>query len=83
MYTLVGRFTVDPKTGDYVGIIAKHEGKTITVLTLGAEDSETAILMWLRGTIAAMREQGRTDVQLPDKYDRKKERAAVQHAMQH
>jgi hypothetical protein len=68
-FVLVGSF----KRGDdglYYGAVAKQEGKTMTVLTVGVEPNEFLILEWIRDTIKIMRSSGQDDVQAPDMVDR-------------
>jgi hypothetical protein len=61
-----------PSRGEYIGTVCKQEGKNLTVLTVGAEQSEWDILDWIKNTIDLMRAEGREDVQAPDMYDRAK-----------
>ena len=55
---------------EFVGTVSKVEGKTMTVLNVGIEDTPEAIYKWLKDTIAMKRDLNREDVQAPDKYDR-------------
>ena len=70
---LIGSFDTRRGTDgliEYVGAVAKQEGATLTVLTVGVEDTREAILQWIKDTIAMIRDLGREDVQALDKYDR-------------
>lgn len=55
---------------EYVGSVAKVEGRTMTFLNLGVEDTKEAALQWVKDTIQMKRDLNREDVQAPDKYDR-------------
>jgi len=69
---LVGHYRYVEERGEYVGAVASQDAatKTMTVLTIGAEASEMAILDWIKRTIEMMRAAGQTNVQAPDMYDR-------------
>lgn len=67
---LVGHYKFVPERSEFIGAVASQEGKVMTVLSIGCEDSEFAILNWIKETIRLMREAGRLDVQAPDMYDR-------------
>ena len=69
-YFLVGSYKHAPARGEFIGCVVKQQGKELTVLTVGCEGTEHAILEWIKETIKLMREAGRTDVQAPDMYDR-------------
>lgn len=71
-YFLVGSYRFVPERQEYIAVIAKQEGTTMTVVSIGCENSEADVLEWLRETIKLMRESGRLDVQAPDMYDRAK-----------
>ena len=55
---------------EYVGSVAKVEGRAMTFLNLGVEDTKEAALQWVKDTIQMKRDLNREDVQAPDKYDR-------------
>jgi hypothetical protein len=69
-YKLIGSFRFNPDTQEYIGAIAKQEGHELTILTVGCEATETAIMDWIKETIALMRSTNRTDVQASDMHDR-------------
>jgi hypothetical protein len=69
-YKLVGSYRYNPETSEFIGCVAKQEGRELSVLTIGCELSEVLILEWLRETIKLMRDTGRTDVQAADMHDR-------------
>ena len=76
-FFLVGSFRHVPNgRGEYVGCVAKQQGKEMTVLAVGCEDTEHGILDWIKNTIALMRESGKLNVQAPDKYDRMRDTLA-------
>lgn len=70
-YVLTGGFKQMP-TGDFAGMVAKIDkaDKSLTVLAVGVEATEAAILEWIGGTIRLMRSERRTDVQMPDMHAR-------------
>lgn len=71
-YVLNGAFKFVPERQEYIGVISKI-GKTdgtLTVVSVGAEATEMAILEWIKETIKVMRESGSTTVQAADMYDR-------------
>lgn len=55
---------------EFVGSVAKVEGKTMTLLNVGIEDTKEGIMQWIKDTIQMKRDLVRDDVQAPDKYDR-------------
>jgi hypothetical protein len=69
---LVGHYRYVPQRGEFIGAVASQDAKnnTMTVLTIGCEVSEVAILTWIKETIALMRAAGETNVQAADMYDR-------------
>lgn len=69
-YILNGSFKLVPERQEYIGVISKVEGTTLTVVAIGAEASEFDILNWIKETIAIMRGANATNVQAPDMYDR-------------
>ena len=69
-FFLVGSYKHVPDRHEYIGCVAKQQGSELTVLSVGCEASEHAILEWIKETIRLMRESGRTDVQASDMYDR-------------
>lgn len=69
-FVLAGQFKFVPERQEYIGVVGKVERHKLTIVSVGAESTEMAILEWLRETIRIMREAGRTDVQAPDMYDR-------------
>jgi hypothetical protein len=69
-FFLVGHHRFDKARGEWMGIVCKQEGTTMTVLTIGSEMSEGEILIWLKETVALMRTAGAENVQAPDMYDR-------------
>lgn len=69
-FFLVGSYKWVPARSEFIGVVAKQEGTTLEVLTVGAEADERGILEWIKATIAEMRATGRDDVQAPDMYDR-------------
>lgn len=69
-YVLVGSFQFVPERAEFIGVVAKQEGKDLTIVTVGIEATEYAILMWIKDTITLMRAAGSTEVQAPDMYDR-------------
>jgi hypothetical protein len=76
-YILQGAFRFVPERAEYIGVVSKLEGKDLTVLTIGAEQSEWDILDWIKNTIDLMRAEGKLDVQAPDMYDRARVAAEV------
>lgn len=78
-FVLVGSFRQAPETNEFYGMVAKQDmDGTLTILTVGVEDSEFAIMEWVQNTIAMMRAERSFTVQAADKYDRmKKEQAAL------
>lgn len=69
---LVGHYRFVPEKQAYVGAVASQDesNRTMTVLSIGIEESEFAILEWIKETIALMRSAGNTNVQAPDMFDR-------------
>lgn len=72
VFKLVGTYKYFPERQEWIGTIAKHEGKDLELLCVGCELTETEIGLWCANTITMMREQDRLDVQAPDMYDRAK-----------
>jgi hypothetical protein len=69
-FKLIGSFRLNPESGEFVGCVAKQEGHELTLLTVGCEATEMAILDWIRDTIMLMRTTGHLDVQAADMHDR-------------
>ena len=70
-YKLVGAFKKDLERRQFIGVITKVEPDgALTIVSVGLELSEFAVLEWIRSTIKLMREAGSTDVQAPDMIDR-------------
>lgn len=69
---LVGHYRYAPEIGSFVGAVASQDQstRTMTVLVVGVEATEYAILDWIKETIALMRAAGATNVQAPDMHDR-------------
>ena len=76
-FFLVGSFKHVPKENRYIGVVCKQQGKELTVLTVGEEATEWAILDWIKATVDLMRAEGREDVQAPDMFDRAQVAAEV------
>lgn len=70
-YTLTGRFTRKPD-GLFYGLVARIDKKshTLTVCAIGVEETEISIMEWISKSISLMRETGRTDVAMPDMFER-------------
>ena len=70
-YVLNGSFKFVPERGEYIGVISQiGKDGVLTVVSIGAEATETGILEWIRESIKVMRETGVTNVQASDMYDR-------------
>ena len=78
-FVLVGSFRQAPETNEFYGMVCKQDMTgELTILTVGVEDSEYAIMQWVQNTIAMMRAEQSFTVQAADKYDRmKKEQEAL------
>ena len=55
---------------EFVCSVAKVEGKKMTFLNIGVEDTRDMAMKWIGDTIQMKRDLNREDVQAPDKYDR-------------
>ena len=69
-FFLVGHHRFVAARGEWLGVVCKQQGATMTVLCVGAEMSEGEILIWIKEIVALMRSTGVENVQAPDMYDR-------------
>lgn len=83
-FVLVGSYKYEETTAEWYGMVAKQdEDGTLTVLTVGAEDSEFAIASWVKDTITMMRAEKSFVVQAADKYDRARKEEEALRSIRH
>ena len=73
-FVLVGSFRQgEGEQSEFYGMVAKQDmNGTLTILSVGVEDTEFDIMQWIQNTIGMMRAEKSFVVQAADKYDRLK-----------